>query len=490
MGVIQGLRYFFGYDAVSDKSRRRSPAYTIRREDDELSSYDRRKLVATARDLPRNFAVAKWAIDKHLDYVSRFHFVAQTGVEVVDDALERAWADWSQSADICGRHTLQRMMRIFEACKVLDGDAAILKVRGGKLQGIEGNRIAKPTWASDKAPQNINDQGLVVDDFGKVLQYCVCDRDASGLLKFGSMIDARDIVFDGYFSRFDQLRGISPLASALNTFKDLLEAFEYQLIKAKMHAMFGVAIYSDATSSNGSGFLEQDADTGETADSSTTKYQFEIQPGLKLELDKGDKIETIESRTPSAEFVGYTELMMRLSLLALDIPYTFLDTTKANFSGRKMDMVEYELASRHKREANRAALMNIADWKIPQLAMSGAHLNAAMKNNGLTLSDLRYDFRAEGTPWIDEAAEVDAAVKRISSGLSSWSRETKRRGESFKDIAEELAYEQDLLARLGVTVTTGQPGAPDNNADLEEYAPTWQAVWPEGVEAKVEDWTR
>ena len=78
-----------GYDAVATSNRRRPPASVLRHEDQELLLERRRALVATARDVRRNYSIAAWAIRKHLDYVSTFTFHARTGDAGLNKRVEQ-----------------------------------------------------------------------------------------------------------------------------------------------------------------------------------------------------------------------------------------------------------------------------------------------------------------------------------------------------------------------------------------------------------------
>jgi capsid protein len=463
----------YGYDAVVDKKRRQAPRASIKNEDDELDQAKRKKLVATSKDQARNISFLAWAIRKHLDYVSAFTFHPQTGNAELDKRLEFLMEDWSgkNKCDAARRHSLRRMIRLFEATKVLDGDCGLIRHENGKLQGLEGSRISKPTGGLPPEYAKCTEHGLILDQFGGVETYIACSRAAnSDQLRFDQAIPASKMTFGGYFGRFDQSRGISPLASALNTCQDLYEVFDYVRIKQKMHAMFGVAIYSDAVAAT-DGWNNTDRNTDSAPTSATSKYDFELVPGLKLELEKGDKIDTIESETPAASFIDYSALMIQISILCLDFPFTFFDSRKSSYSAMRQDRVEYEISAKDKRKDNQEALYEITDWKLAEWVAAGLISLPA----GMTVESIPYDWRPAGTPWIDELAEVQAAQMRIASGLSSRTREAKSRGEDFLgEILPELAREEAAIIAAGVTIVTGQPGQPttrDEEKTLPEDAP-------------------
>jgi len=454
-----GKRIALGYNATTKKNSRLSPRTSIASEDDILNAANRKKLVATTRDQTRNIALVAWMFRKHLDYVSQFTFHPMTKNKDLNLQLENLWRIYGKknNCDIASRHSLSRITRLFESSKVIDGDCGLFKLSNGKLQGIEGSRIAKPDsmgTSKEIKRKDISEHGLVLNQYGGVKSYCIV-KIKNGRKVFDRLLGADKVLFDGYYTRFDQTRGVSPLSSALNTFQDLYESWEYQLIKAKLHAMFGIAIQSAEISSEGSGFDDIDSVTGETPTSSTISngYEFEIKEGgMKLELEPGDTVNTIESKTPSAEFRDYTELMARIGMLSLDIPYSFYDSRQASYSAMKQDRVEYENSSKAKQESNREILLDLADWKHQQW------IDEKLITGVKSASDIIYNWRSIGRPWIEEVKEIDAAARRIATGLSSRQREAKKRNEDFFEIANELEAEEKLIEEKGLTIVSGMPG--------------------------------
>ncbi len=438
----------FGYNAVVDKGRRKSPKSRVQNEGNVLSRRNRVKLVATIKELSRNDPTVGWALRKHLDYVSTFTFQAKTGDSEMNKLIEKAWKKWSkkESCDIAKRHSLNNMMRLFESGKAFDGDSALLKIKGFKLQGVESDRIGKAGDIPKSYENKANDEGLVLDGFGAVTRYMICKRADSGQLIHQKAVGPDNIIFDGYFQRFDQIRGISPMASAVNTFLDVVECNEALLLKCKKHGMFGLAIMSEG--SDDDGFDQRDSETGEAPDADTDRYDFQMAMGTKIELDQGDKIDMFESKTPSNEYQDYVTLMLRIALLAFDIPYSFFNSKESSYSASKQDRADYELSASHKRASNIDALENLADWVLPMLL---ADIDGAP-------SDIDYEFIPQGTPWIDELKEVQASQMRISAGISNRTLECKKKNLDFTDINEQAGIEEEQIKKNGVSVVIGQPG--------------------------------
>jgi len=223
----------FGYDAVETSPRRQTPRSDVQSEDDHLIPSKRRKLVSTVRDLKRNFSFAAWAIRKHLDYVSSFSFQSQNkvfygeGMKELDDHIERLMKWWSlkENFDVRGMHSLSESIRLAEACRVTDGDVFLYKLKAGMVQGVEGDLIAKPT--SGVLPSRYKAQdfehGIKRSPAGKPLSYAVNKR-VGNHLEFHKVVSARHMIHFAYWDRFDQIRGVSPLASAITTMQDAYES--------------------------------------------------------------------------------------------------------------------------------------------------------------------------------------------------------------------------------------------------------------------------
>lgn len=262
MGWLNPLRRIFNwtlssstYDAVHAKNKRSAPTGILRSEDAELTPADRRKMLSASRSLHRNFTVAAWMIRKHLDYVSTFTFQARTGNDSLDDSLERLVRWWSQKGnfDVTGRFSRHQFTRLAEMRRTVDGDMGVMKLSSALLQAIEGDRIRTP-YAGLPADYSAADftHGVRTNAAGKPLEYCICKRgatnDASGAtanFEFERIVPARNLCHFGYFDRFDQVRGISPIAPAVNSLRDTYEGIDYALAKMKVAQLFGLVFYRE-----------------------------------------------------------------------------------------------------------------------------------------------------------------------------------------------------------------------------------------------------
>jgi capsid protein len=316
----------FGYEAVTSKGLRKAPQPITRSEDAELTPVERRKLIANARDINRNFVAAAWMIRRHLDYVTTFSFQARTKNPDLNARAEKLLLNWSHKdrCDVAQRHPFRRMVRLMESRAVIDGDVFPHRLASGQLQFIEGDRIRTPNGG---LPEGLTaadfTHGIQTNDFGAIKNLCVCKRQKTtdifpeyGTGVFEQLLPSAHVFQHGFFDRFDQVRGVSPLASGLNHLRDSHEGFDYALAKMKVSQLFALAFYRDKV--------------GNDPIDPTDWKKFKLDGPKAIDLDPGDRVEWLESKTPSNELQSFQMLVLQLSLKSLDIPFSFFNESFTN----------------------------------------------------------------------------------------------------------------------------------------------------------------
>lgn len=426
------------YTAAEPSNTRRDPGSRIRSSDDFLTDTKRRRLISGARDLDRNFAVASWAIRKHLDYVSTFSFQPRMDDPAINDQMQ-ALMDWysrPRNCDVANRHSLRRIIRLAETRRVIDGDIFLVKLSNGRLQAIESDRVRDPDIRRGEA-ENWK-HGVRTGPGGSMQSIAVHSRDRYGSYAFERSIPSRNVIHLAYWGGFDQVRGISPLASAITTFQDALEVKDYALAKAKVTQLFALAITREAPD-----YLEDESEL--------TNYMVDFGRGpVKLDMDPGDKAEFLESRHPSTEFQDFLRVCLQAALKALDIPWSFYDESHTNFFGSKAALQNYILSCKHKREDLKEVLDRITGWRMARWIATGQ----LQLPPGDTLEDLRWDWIPVGTPWWDPAKEVPGDLAAIDGKLMTRSEVRRMRfGDDWKQVMRSLAEEERFMSELGLSPT-------------------------------------
>ena len=467
----------FGYNAVEDRGRRQSPQTRVRHEATISTKQTRDKIQSTAQDQSRNHSLVAWMIRKHLDYVSTFHISFRTGIEPVDTLVNRIfkWHGRPTNFDYNRRFGRDEFFRMFEMEKVLGGDAGIIKMTGLKLQALESDLIAKGTRGKlkdgkdgPKPPTSVNDSGLVVDDDGTVQQYSVCTRGPVGnKVVFHHLEPLANVIFDAYWSRYSsQFRGVSPLTTAINMVQDIHEGLEYNLLKAKMHALFGLAFTRDANGTDGD-FGGAGGATAETtsATATATGTTFDLNPRAVnlIDLNPGDGVQVIESGTPSTEFVNGTYLFIQIAMLALDIPVTCFDSRRSNFSARIADLNEYVVSNTSKQTKNRYVRTEYSDWVLEQIwndSKSPWPLKKVATENKMGLRDVQeqVEWIPAGAPWLDKLKQVQGDQLAIDIGLDNTEDAARRRGANVYENIDKEARVIEYAKAKGVPLVKGKSG--------------------------------
>lgn len=454
----------FGYDATEDRGRRRAPPTVTKHEDKVATERKRRILSASTHDLYRNFAIAAWAIRKHLDYVSRFVFRATTDDEGFNHALEQYIAEKMKRGafETTGRHHFERAVRLTEAGRLYDGDVFWVKMgRGagrhrGMVETIEGDRCRLPRHLM---PRNMADpdkwvNGVRIGSSNESLAFAFCDRVNGGSYALRRIVPAGNVMHHAFFERFDQFRGVSPIVSGLNWFRDTYEGFEYALAKVKMAQLFGLAFQRDGTLNPfGPVQATRDSDGDDEADSG---FETELPQGMfSLDLDVGEKAEILESKTPAAETVAFLKLMIHVALKSLDIPFSFFDESFTNFYGSRGGLIQYLHSVK---EARAGLQQHQSYWANFRLGVGIADGEFDLPS-GKDFSYISYEFVPLGIPWWDRSKEVRGAAMEIAAGLSSPQRVCREIGTDFEQNIREIKAAQDFASANGVPLVFADSGA-------------------------------
>ena len=433
-----------GYDAIRTNGKRKAVSSILKHEDQELKNGDRHKMLGAARDLSRNFALVAWAIRKHLDYVSMFDFQSRTGNAELDAQIETLMAEWQrpQNCDAAGRFPFRKMLRLFEACRTKDGDVFALKLQSMQLQALEADRIRQPEDV-EGTEETAWINGVRVNAAGGLAEVAIYDRVGNGRFIWNRNVPASRIIQHGYFERFDQVRGISPLAAAINSFRDVYEGIDYALAKMKVEQLFALVFYRDAQDS-----------VGIASGTDANGYQVDFGKGpVQLDLDPGDKADFLKSDNPGSNTREFIGVVLAIALKALDLPFNFYDESHTNFFGSRAAWLLYDRSCHSKRDDVAEFLRKITVWLYQGWIVSGQLVPPA----GARVSDLAFEWVHRGMPWWDPAKEISGNVAAIKAGLDNPYRICKEAGRGeFEENIDAIARAQQYAAERGVVLDYGQ----------------------------------
>ncbi len=438
----------FGYAIAQDGLNRRPPVTDLKSEDRELGEQDRKKAIARSREIHRDFALVSWALRKHVDYVARFTFQSQTGEPELDAKIERIIHNAGKRGhfDVTGRYSLDEFLRLAEVCRTIDGDLGIVKLESGQVQAIEGDRIRNPLGVAENDPEWAH--GVKLNEWGGPVGYAVHrrSRGARGNFEFERFVDARNMILHGYFTRFDQVRGVGLLVSAANTYKDVYDSFDYALAKAKALQMFGLKFKRSAPAGGLGTQTKAEADKA----AEQRRLSLRGKASYLVELEGDEELNPIQDGTPSDQFQNYSKLMIMVALKSLDIYYSMFDESHTNFFGSRAGIVQYIESCKPKRQGNQYLL---EDWTRWRLALEILHGKLVLPR-GMTVDDLWFEWVPAGLPWWKADEEAKGLLTTVTAGFDSYTGVCSQLGRDFKDILLQRKKDEDFARELNINLPT------------------------------------
>lgn len=424
-----------GYEAVNATRARRSASGSIRSEDKILDQSRRTILSSNAMDLHRNAVLFAWAIRRHLDYTTLFDFQPLTGDDSLDADL-RALMERDSRPDVCdigGRHSWNKLRRLAEIRKTLDGDCGLLQLRNGALQGIESHMIRNPTMERRDADQWV--LGCKLDRGRRARAYCIKDIDHHGTASERIVPASQLMLLAAFEGRFDQVRGISPIAGALNEFRDIYEIKDLMQQKVKLEQIFGVAFMRNRDSEDLGAEFGSDGDTtteDETSPSDTgPPPSYDCGQGVKgFDLDTDEDLKIIESSNPSGNTQDFLRLAISVAIKALDLPFNFFDEAHTNFFGSRAAWIQYERAAHARREDQLELHRRYTIWRIRRwlLPMEFGGTGELVLPASMTLDQIRWKWVPRGIPWWNPQEELTVDLMAVAAGLKTFQTVCDERG--------------------------------------------------------------
>ncbi|HWL10762.1 MAG TPA: phage portal protein [Planctomicrobium sp.] len=420
---------FSEYDATRPTTRRKVPVSDLRNEDYILEGHGRDTLITSSRDMRRNYAIAAAAVRLHLDFVSDFRFHAKTHDKSFNERLSKHITGWQHKkrCHVARRHPLRRLLRMQEACRTLDGDILFEKMRNGSINLIRSDRLRSPHGFDGKGWIN----GVKVHPVtGELMEFHVCKRTKSGSFVKDKVIPAKNAILHGYFDDPEQIRGVSPLSTAINNFRDTYEGIEYALARLKIEQLIGYAITNVKATTSGNPFAGNrqfeervfpEKSPEELEEIWKREEEEEARKGIvdynqgvyQFELRDGEDIKNVGGNMPSSNAQAFLMVCIQIALKALDIPYCFYSEDFTNYSGMQVALQLYKRSTKHKQRDNAEMLADLTEWTIRRLVIE----RQLELPRGWRIDDLEWQWVPCGIPPWDRTQEVTGVLMAMSAGL-------------------------------------------------------------------------
>lgn len=352
-----------------------------------------------------------------------------------NEDAEAWWEEWEKIADYRQRLNMREMQAFAVESRLTMGDCGFVLLANGQQQPVEGMRIADP---DNKRDDEFIVNGVRLSRGGIPLQFFVHPRDKSGLVSRSQWeaVNREDFIFVVAPFRADQVRGVPDLAPILTSVEDFDDMQKSNLKKAKLDARNAWAVKTEAGAGRAMNLGERGFNMG-GADKPVRYERFE--DNLVHYLNKDEAVESLESKTPNAQYVAFCELSLRVIASALSIPYEFLllDFKQGSFSAsRAALMTTYRTFSMWQQWLIDRYLQRTWNWRIAKAIKDGELRPAPLDRRGhsewykVTWMTPRYD-------WIDPKAETVSDEKRVRMGARSVGRVTHSGGADIEDVLDD-----------------------------------------------------
>ena len=402
-----GKILFSGYDATrTTRSRRARRPTTIRREELELGSGDRQKIVAQLIDYRRNHPLVKAICRLREQDVVGAGIIpkAETGDDDLDDQLESLWRRYTDAPEISGL-SMRELQSLLASSTLTQGDSGLLLLEGGQCQFIEGDQIGSEgdNWLSRNDDPNLV-EGVRLDDFGRPLKFQIGTR-RNGKLENVREVLARDFVFHRKRFRGAQTRGIPELASVLDTLQDVKEYDDTEMLAAKIAATMSAVVKRENS-------MEFELAAREVEEE---RLEY-LEAGKVIYLEPNEDISVVSSNgRPNTDAIEWITYKLRVVGSALGIPVEFLLQTigETSFSASQGMVLLYQATVENEQRALFPALSRLWRWKVANWIREG-EVDVPTRVNPYAVSWQPPTFR-----WVNRAAQVQADQLYLQMGAIS-----------------------------------------------------------------------
>lgn len=259
------------------------------------------------------------------------------------------------------------------------------------------------------------------------------------------------------------IRGIPELLPALPLFA-LLRRFSL----ATVHAAESAALFSV--------FLQTNV-APEVAAEVDPYQQIQLRRNLMTTLPDGWGVSQLKPEHPATTYEMFVRAMLNEIARCLNMPYNIAagNSSGYNYSSGRLDHQTYYRAIEiDQKQIERRWMDRIfAVWL--ERAQAATDLL-----NGVDLDSMSWEWTWDSQPAIDERIEIDAAVERMRSGVTTLPEEWRRMGINGRKMVnsgaialgmDEATYKQAITRHLFGEPTVAAPGAPAGAAVTAEQTP-------------------
>lgn len=461
---------------------------------------DRALLASRIHDLARNDGWASGGITRVVDNIigagwrlshkpnaSVLGISPDAAVEFASQ-VEAAWADYAEDPDCfvdAGlRTTFGGLLALAFRHRLLDGEAAAvihwIPGRGPYSTAVEivdPDRLSNPPRFPETARFK---SGIELGGYGEPLAYHVSREHPNELLaEFGGMrqwirfpratsFGRRIFVHSFEADRAGQIRGIPLLAPVVKKLRMLGRYDEAELQAAVLNAVLAAFVESPFDH-------EQFAQALGGGDETISRYQQErldfyqaaplSLPGAKIAFTfPGEKVNLTTPNHPNSVFEAFNRASLRNIAAALGMSYEQLsmDWSQSNYSSARGALLEVwrGFAARKAHFEATFAAPIFAAWLEEAIDLGKVKLpDGAPEFYAAKAAYCRARWIGPGRGWVDPLKEAQAAVARLTAGISTLEKEVAEQGDDYREVLAQIARERKEKEAFGLDPDVAPDGA-------------------------------
>jgi lambda family phage portal protein len=345
------------------------------------------------------------------------------------------------------------IQRMILRAMFIHGDILLELLNNGTFYLIESERICTP---AKEPPANMFDGVQFDPATGEIIRFAVFGRNKDGLIdknKTPLYVKNQNAIFMARPFRPDQYRGLPEISSIITICRDLKEIRQAFLGKVKLDGKNAYAIYLE-----GGGMA---ANMGARGQSATVQGQqfTRIEDNQIYRLSEKERIQSLASNNPNAQFEGFYRLMVRIMGAAVGLPYEFVlqDFSQGNFSASRAALLQtYATFQIWQGLMTSRFLDRWYVWRLKKAIDAGLVRRPPLDSNGVSqIGKVYWNFPE--WEWVDPQSQQQADLLSWQLGTKSHTDLVAKRGKDSEDVLREK-FRNMAMAKQIADETNAQYG--------------------------------
>ena len=412
--------------------------------------------------------VVNYTVGKGVSYQPRIKSPGGKLVKKLNQQLEDAWLYWGDEVDLAGKQHYHDMERLAKRQDIEGGEFLCVLTRDNSanrflpvaLRLFEGDWLTSSNaktegdvalWDAASGISPLSGTGRAVFNgieyeiaSGKVLAYHLADP---GSYKNPVRVPAQYVAHGHEVMRPNQMRGISPFATAILIAHSIHELMGSELDKAQMASKWLAFI----TTPNPGGFQALRGTNSVTRDDGSAKKIEEIDNAAHEYLRPGEDVKFATPNLPGSNFEAFIKLVLRMVAITIGVSYDILSGDYSDLSyttqrGSRNDMIEaFEpVRGRHIFQFSK----KVQHWFLDAAYLTGKiQMPDYIENPGRYM---RAYWQPAGHRMLDPLRESKANSNDLKSLLRSPQEICRERGRDFEDVLSDIAEAKAQAKGLGI----------------------------------------